>query len=228
MRPTSNRWLRLGALASIGLPLVGLNAAMAQAPKRSPRISRAPTVAPFQPPSLMPNPVPSLPAYPSPSYTPSQTPARTPSAPLARVPGSLPALRPPGGGLSSAPTGLTPPPSGATDAASKPASYAPPTVANPTLATTPNTARQLPLAPGSAPVAPAVAAGGQPPAASYWGPAPPPAPPKRVTLLRRMFNGLAIFMGADEEGLAETPATRDPTTGRTNVLASKPWMQLVK
>ena len=61
-------------------------------------------------------------------------------------------------------------------------------------------------------------------AGSYWGATPPPAPKRRQTLVRRFYQWV---VGPDdtishEEGLK---VYRDPTTGRTNTLGSKPWME---
>ena len=79
--------------------------------------------------------------------------------------------------------------------------------------------------PSAAPISPAspngrVAAG----PSSYWGPAPPPVPQKKPNAVRRLFNRVGSFLGADEE-LGTTPSYRDVSTGRTNTINTKPWMK---
>ena len=109
----------------------------------------------------------------------------------------------------------------------RPASYAGIPAMNPGVSPAAPGALPAPTPPSpTSPTSPGASAARPP--VGYWGPAPAPQPPKRVSMLRRAWNGVATFMGADEEALEETPTTRDPTTGRTNVGNSKPWMQLIK
>ncbi len=80
-------------------------------------------------------------------------------------------------------------------------------------------------APTDASVRPAVTAttatAAKPPGA-YWGPPAPPAPKRRQTLVRRFYNWVVgpEDTVTQEEGVK---VYRDPATGRTNVLGSKPW-----
>ncbi len=73
---------------------------------------------------------------------------------------------------------------------------------------------------------PAVASapGVKPADSSYWGPKSPPAPKRRQTLVRRFYNWVVGPEDtiSNEEGLK---VYRDPATGRTNTLGSKPWME---
>ena len=60
--------------------------------------------------------------------------------------------------------------------------------------------------------------------AAYWGPAAPAAPKRKPNAVRRLFNRIGAFLGADEE-MGTTPTYRDPSTGRTNTGGSKPYLK---
>lgn len=131
--------------------------------------------------------------------------------------------------LASLPARAQTPPSSATYAKASTTTPAMPRPGMPSPAlpspTTPYVATSMsrPAAPVAsvAPARPsAPAAASRDPKTSYWGPAPPQAPPKRTSALRRFVTR----MMADDESGETVFASRDLTTGRTNTSLSKPWM----